>query len=242
MTNEAAEYGISGRMAGGGTVRRPWGRRWTAFVRGAFVAAPVCLLVYGVVRLADPDHGPGPAWTFGHLALAAGVGLFGVVFLGLRRLAAPTGRAGRVGAGVATGLGLAGAAAAFAQAVIDLVVGLRSADRAGMDRLFEEIQSRPGVEPAVYSVGPLLFYVGLLWIVTQLAAGRRTGVWRPAAVLLGTAVMGVSLDLIPLGALLFCAALSPLGRDLAARECAARADLAYSGGDPYGAAGLRAVA
>ncbi|MCF3183654.1 hypothetical protein IPZ70_27475, partial [Streptomyces polychromogenes] len=132
--------------------------------------------------------------------------------------------------------------AAFAQAVIDLVVGLRSADRAGMDRLFEEIQSRPGVEPAVYSVGPLLFYVGLLWIVTQLAAGRRTGVWRPAAVLLGTAVMGVSLDLIPLGALLFCAALSPLGRDLAARECAARADLAYSGGAPYGAAGLRTVA
>ncbi|MEW1635237.1 hypothetical protein AB0469_14270 [Streptomyces sp. NPDC093801] len=239
MTNEASVQGVRGARP---VAVRPWGRRRTAFVRGAFAAAPLCLLVYGVVRLADPDHGPGAAWTAGHLALAAGVALFGVVFLGLRRLAVPAGRVGRVGAGVATGLGLAGAVAAVAQAGVDLVVGWQSADRAGMDRLFEEVQSRPGVEPLVYSVGPMLFYVGLLWIVTQLAVERRIGVWRPLAVLLGTAAMAVSLDLIPLGALLYCAALSPLGRDVAARECAARADLAYAGGDPHTVAGLRAVA
>ncbi|MFF4581399.1 hypothetical protein ACFY15_23905 [Streptomyces sp. NPDC001373] len=258
MTNRASEYGISGPTAegtpdggtpdggtpDGGTPAgpgRPWGRRRTEFVRVAFVAGPLCMLAYGVVRLADPDHGPGPAWTVGHLFLTAGVLLFGAVFLGLRRLAAPVGPAGRVGAGVATGLGLAGVAAVVAQAVIDLAVGFRSADRAGMNRLFEDIQSRPGVEPVVYSVVPVLFYVGLLWIVTQLAVRRRTGVWRPVAVLAGTVVMAVSLDLIPLGALLFSAALAPLGRDLAARECAARADLAYTGGTPY-PAGLRAVA
>ncbi|RKT06192.1 hypothetical protein BX286_4230 [Streptomyces sp. 3211.6] len=239
MTNEAFVYGISGRAGGG---RRPWGPRWAGFVRAAFVFAPLCVLVYGVVRLADPGHGPGPAWTVGHVFLAAGLVLFGAVFLGLRRLAVPAGRAGRAGAGVATGLGLAGAVAAVAQAGIDLVVGFQATDRAGMDRLFEEVQGRPGVEPVVYSVGPMLFYVGLLWLVTQLAVQRRTGVWRPVAVLLGTAVMAVSLDLIPLGALLFAAALSPLGRDLAAHECAARADLAYAGAAAPRTAGLRAVA
>ncbi|MFJ8163668.1 hypothetical protein ACIRBY_22460 [Streptomyces sp. NPDC096136] len=244
MTNEASAQGNSGTAARAGRVRaggRPWGRRRSAFVREAFVAGPLCMLAYGGIRLADPGHGPGPAWTVGHLFLTAGVLLFGAVFLGLRRLVAPAGRAGRVGAWMATGLGLAGVAAVVAQAVIDLAVGFRSADREGMNRLFEQVQSRPGVEPVVYSVGPMLFYVGLLWIVTQLAVRRRTGVWRPVAVLAGTAVMGVSLDLIPLGALLFCAALAPLGRDLAARECAARADLAHSGGAPH-PAGLRAVA
>ncbi|MFD8145852.1 hypothetical protein [Streptomyces sp. NPDC059708] len=242
MTNTASEYGFSGPMAGGTPVGgRPWGRRRTAFVRGAFVAGPLCMVAYGVIRLSDPGHGPGLAWTAGHLFLTAGVLLFGAVFLGLRRLADPAGRAGRVGAGVATWLGLAGSAAVVAQAVIDLAVGFRSADRAGMNRLFEEIQSRPLVEPVVYSVGPLLFYVGLLWIVTQLAVRRRAGVWRPVAVLAGTAVMAVSLDLIPLGGLLFCAVLAPLGRDLAARECAARADRAYAAGAPH-RAGLRAAA
>ncbi|MEU3406420.1 hypothetical protein ABZ766_21115 [Streptomyces sp. NPDC006670] len=247
MSNEASRQrnssGAGGtRRAGAGRAGgRPWGRRRSAFVRGAFVAGPLCVLAYGVIRLADPGHGPGPAWTVGHVFLAAGLVLFGAVFLGMRRLAVPAGRAGRLGAGVATGLGLAGAAAAVAQAGIDLAVGFRSADRAGMDRLFEQVQSRPGVEPVVYSVGPMLFYVGLLWLVTQLAVQRRTGVWRPVAVLLGTAVMAVSLDLMPLGALLFGAALSPLGRDVAARECAARADLAYGGGAPHGG-GLRAVA
>ncbi|GAA0303322.1 hypothetical protein GCM10010302_47300 [Streptomyces polychromogenes] len=243
MTNEASEYGISGRTAerAAAGAGRPWGRRRTAFTRGAFVAGPLCMLAYGVIRLADPGHGPGLAWTAGHLFLLAGVLLFGAVFAGLRRLTAPAGRAGRAGAAVATGLGLAGVAAVVAQAAIDLAVGFQSADRAGMNRLFEEIQSRPGVEPVVYSVGPMLFYVGLLWIVTQLAVRRRTGLWRPVAVLAGTAVMGVSLDLIPLGALLFCAALAPLGRDLTARECAARADLAYAGA-ARPPAGLRAVA
>ncbi|MEU3314097.1 hypothetical protein ABZ743_15675 [Streptomyces sp. NPDC006662] len=198
-------------------------------MRGAFAGAPLCLLVYGLVRLSDPGHGPGVAWTAGHLALALGVALFGAVFPGLRRLTEPAGRAGRWSAGAATGLGLAGAAAVVVQAGIDLAVGFASADRAGMNRLFEQIQSRPGVEPVVYSVGPMLFYVGLLWIVGQLAVRRRIAVWRAAAVPAGTGVMAASLDLIPLGALLFYAALSPLGRDLAARECAARADLAYAG-------------
>ncbi|MCX5198553.1 hypothetical protein OOK31_32495 [Streptomyces sp. NBC_00249] len=194
--------------------------RGTNLTRTAFFAAPLCMLAYGLVRLSDPDHGPGAAWTAGHLALTASVLLFGAVFLGLYRMATvaagggPGG--GRLSAAAATATGLAGVLAVTAQAVIDLVVGFRATDRAGMDQLFEQIQSQPGVQPAVYTVGPLLFYVGLLWLTVQLAAQRRIGAWRPALVLLGTAAPAVSLDLIPLGALLFAAALTPLARALPA--------------------------
>ncbi|WP_404960233.1 hypothetical protein [Streptomyces sp. 147326] len=47
----------------------PQGYRRTTVTRAAFLAAPLCMLAYGIIRLSDPDHGPGPAWTAGHIAL-----------------------------------------------------------------------------------------------------------------------------------------------------------------------------
>ncbi|MFE1415968.1 hypothetical protein ACFW6F_34960 [Streptomyces sp. NPDC058746] len=180
--------------------------------RAAFVSAPLCILAYGAIRLGDPGHGPGPAWTVGHIALLAGVLQFALVFPALRRMTGPATAAGRASAGAGALLGLAGTLAVVAQAAIDLVVGLSAADRPEMNRLFDEVQSHPGMLPAVYTVGPMLFYVGLVWLLVQLAVRRRVGAWRPALVVLGTAVMAASLDLMPLGALLFTVALFP--RDL----------------------------
>ncbi|MET3987523.1 hypothetical protein [Streptomyces sp. PvR034] len=199
-----------------------WSPRRITLTRAAFYAGPLCMLVYGAVRLSAPEHRPDLSWAVGHLAMTLGVVLFGAVFLGLRRLVAPVGAAGRRSAGAATALGLIGVLAVTAQGVIDIVVGLRAADRPAMKELFEQVQSQPGVMPAVYTVGPMLFYVGLVWLVVQLAAARRIAVWRPVAVVLGVAAMAVSLDLIPLGAALFCAALSPLARELTAPATAPR--------------------
>ncbi|MEU9084478.1 hypothetical protein [Streptomyces sp. NPDC048357] len=39
----------------------PPGHRRTTVTRAAFITAPVCMLAYGLIRLGDPDHGPGPA-------------------------------------------------------------------------------------------------------------------------------------------------------------------------------------
>ncbi len=172
------------------------------------------MLAYGLIRLSDPDRGPGPAWTAGHIALLAGVSLFAVVLPALRRMAGPTTRPGRLSAAAATLLGLTGTLAVVVQAAIDLVVGFRAADRPGMERLFEEVQSHPGVQPAVYTVGPMLFYVGLVWLLVQLAVRRRVSPWRPVMVVLGTVTAAVSLDLLPLAALLFAAALVPPARPL----------------------------
>lgn len=174
------------------------------------------MLAYGAIRLSDPDHGPGLAWTGGHIAMVCGVLLFGVALPGLLRLSEPAAGAARLSARVAMSLGLVGVVAVTAQGVIDIVVGSRADDRAGMQRLFEDLQSHPGVTPAVYTVGPALFYLGLLWLVIQLAVRRRVSVWRPVLVVLGVAAMVVDLDLMPLSGVLFCVALSPLGWDLAA--------------------------
>lgn len=195
---------------------QPLSHRRATLVRAAFVSAPLCMLAYGMVRLSDPDHGPGPAWTAGHVLLLAGVVQFALILPALHRLTGPARGAGRLGAGTATLLGLTGTLAVAAQASIDLVVGFRAADRPEMARLFEEVQSHPGVLPAVYTVGPVLFYVGLLWLLVHLAVQRRVSPWRPVMVVLGTASTVASLDLLPLGALCFTAALLPRSLPLTA--------------------------
>ncbi|MFI1653368.1 hypothetical protein ACH4ZU_00320 [Streptomyces sp. NPDC020472] len=183
-------------------------RRWTWFT-----IAPLCMTAYGVVRLADGTHGPGVSWTLGHLALLASVSAFVPVTWRLRRWAtAGRGAAAGLFAGTAAAAGLLGAAAAAAQTVIDLVVGFLCTDRQAMDIMFDEVRSHPGVTPAVYTIGPPLFHVGLVLLTVQLAAIRRIAVWRPIVVVVGIAVTATSLDLLPLGGLLLLWALAPLER------------------------------
>ncbi|MDX3533669.1 hypothetical protein PV721_04675, partial [Streptomyces sp. MB09-01] len=50
--------------------------------------------------------------------------------------------------------------------------------------------------------------------LVQLAVQCRVSPWRPVMVVLGTATTAVSLDLLPLGALFFAAALFPPTRPL----------------------------
>ncbi len=173
------------------------------------------MTAYGLIRLTDEEHGPGLAWSSGHLFFLAAVVCFIPVVLGMRRMAAAgRARAGRGLAGAGAVTALLGVAAVVAQVVIDLVAGFLSEDREAMRELFRRVKSHAGVEPAVYTVGPLLFYVGLLLLLTQLAALRRTAAWRPLAVVAGIVATGVSLDLLPLAGLLFLLAFAPLGRQI----------------------------
>ncbi|MEV4434078.1 hypothetical protein [Streptomyces sp. NPDC049585] len=186
--------------------------RNTTWGRAAFTAGPLCMVAYGLLRLIDDRHGPGPDWSLGHLALLAGLLLFVPVFAGLRdRAARGRGPVARALAASGAVVGLAGAAAGAVQAAVDLAVAYCSADRATMDRLFAHVQSVPGVMPVVYTVGPVLFYVGLVLLLVQLAAQRAIAPWRPVAVVAGVVVTAATLDLIPVGGLLFLLALAPLG-------------------------------
>ncbi|MEU2393421.1 hypothetical protein [Streptomyces sp. NPDC007369] len=184
--------------------------RAARLIRFSYIAAPVLLVVYGSVRLlVEGAREPGAAWTTGHLAFLSGVLFFAVVCEGLRRTAAASGgpvrqRVARVGA-VA---GWVGAAAAAAQAVIDLYVGLRAADKPEMKELFARVQEVPGVMPAVYTVGPLFLYLGT---IALLASIRGPGTVRSLLLfVVGTTAMAANLDLLPLGGLCYLLAFAPL--------------------------------
>ncbi|WP_090946802.1 hypothetical protein [Nonomuraea jiangxiensis] len=176
----------------------------------SFVLAPALVLVYAVISLLDGldgTHGPGLAWTAGHLAFLAALALFVPLVVELARRA-PYRRTGLAIAAFA----LVGVAAGAAQFVIDVVVGFAAADRAGMGVLFDQIQAVPGVEPVVYTIVPTFFYAGLAVLVILQATAGRVGWWSPALVVVGVAVVAVNRDLLLLSAVLNIVGLAPLGR------------------------------
>ncbi|MEU6878525.1 hypothetical protein [Streptomyces sp. NPDC046712] len=182
-----------------------------ALTRVSFFAAPLLLIAYGSVRLFVPgSKAPGFGWTLGHFAFLFGVMFFGVACVGLWRMAVAGGGAVRRRIG-AVGLvaGLIGVGAAFAQAVIDLVVGFHAVDKAEMKELFAQVQEYPGVMPVVYTVGPVFLYIGLIALLATLTG--RHAVRALVLVLLGTVAMAASLDLMPIGGLCYLLALAPLG-------------------------------
>ncbi|MEV3984860.1 hypothetical protein [Nonomuraea sp. NPDC049758] len=178
--------------------------------RAAFVAAPLLVLSYGVIRIVDGldgSRGPGLAWTAGHLAFLAALALFIVIFREMWRM---LGR-NRI-ATTSLVVGLVGIACAAAQFVIDIVVGFMAADHDAMSPLFDQVQAVPGVSLAVYAAGPLLFYVAQLALVVQLAARRQVKLWTPVLVMLDFAIPILEKDLIPLGAVCMLVSFWPLAR------------------------------
>ncbi|XVQ83723.1 hypothetical protein ACQP2K_33540 [Microbispora siamensis] len=176
----------------------------------SLVAAPLLVGAYGVARMLDGldgSRGPGLAWTVGHLFFLAALVFFVQIFGRLRTMAG-----GGVTATVGYAAGLAGALALAAQFTIDIVVGFLSADHDAMGPRFDAVKAIPGVEPVVYTVVPLLFYVGMVALVARLAAGRRVPWWSPALMLVQAVLPLANKDLIPLGAALLLLAFVPLLR------------------------------
>jgi hypothetical protein len=188
----------------------------------SYLAAPALLLGYGVARLIDGldgTHGPGPAWTVGHLLFLASLVMFGFVLYDLARTVGASGRRARqfgLGTLVAAGLGLT----AFTGTVlVDLWVGLHASDRAGMNALYDRYDT-PALIPAL---GPL-FQLGLLVLLVQSVVVRRVPWWSPVAALLACVAITVDLDLLPLGALLFSIALAPFAALAASAPIGSAAD------------------
>ncbi|SEH00518.1 hypothetical protein SAMN05444920_116254 [Nonomuraea solani] len=189
--------------------------------RLAFIAAPLLVLAYGVIRILDGldgARGPGLAWTTGHLAFMAALVLFASTFVQMRRMA---GR--NTLSTVWTGLGIAGVLALLAQFGIDIAVGFMAADNAGMGVLFDQVKAVPGVSLAIYEGGPLLFFVGQVALVTQLAAQRRVRAWTPVLVLLDCVVPFIEKDLMPVGAILLLISFAPLAGRVSRRPVPAHA-------------------
>ncbi|MEV6972896.1 hypothetical protein [Kitasatospora sp. NPDC093806] len=179
----------------------------------AVVGAPVLMALYGGIRLLDGSREPGPGWLVGHTLMLLGLALFAPVLAALGRASGPRRTAGgRAGLRAALAVAFAGLAASLGQIGIDLYVGAVAVDKADQHRLFDELQSRPGVLPVFYSVGPLLFYVGLLalLVAASVGAGRVLRWWSPVLMLAGTVLTAADLAFIPVAAVCYLLALAPL--------------------------------
>ncbi|MFI5532447.1 hypothetical protein ACIA8O_28320 [Kitasatospora sp. NPDC051853] len=171
------------------------------------LVAPVLCGLYGAVRLLPEAREPGPSWLIGHALLLGSLLLFVPVLAELARRARALGRGiGRLLGPVA----YVGVAASVGQVLVDLWVGAVAEDKAAMRAMFQRVQDVPGVLPALYQVGPLLFHVGLVALLC--AAVRRSTWWSPVAGAAGVALAAAGLDLLPVAALLWVLALSPLER------------------------------
>jgi hypothetical protein len=178
--------------------------------RFAFIAAPLLVLAYGVIRILDGldgSRGPGIAWTTGHLAFIAALVLFVPIFWRLRQMAG-----GAALATVSAVAGTAGIVALLAQFGIDVVIGFVAADHDAMGPLFDQVQAVPGVHLAVYDAGPYLFYVAQLALVIHAAVRKEVKAWTPVLVLIDLMLPLIDKDLIPVGAVFLLVSFWPLAR------------------------------
>ncbi|RKR92167.1 hypothetical protein BDK92_6601 [Micromonospora pisi] len=171
-------------------------------VRIPAVLASALLFLYGVLRLVDGldgDHGPGPAWNLGHAFFLVAFVALGILTIGLRQVAPAVTVRTRLLANLATVAGLFGVACFLWVILGDLFAGLRDA--------------APLPDP-LEMIGPILFQLGILTLLTMLVTTRprRLPAWSPVLVFTGFLSIGVNLDLLPVGALLILAGLAPLTR------------------------------
>ncbi len=174
-----------------------------SLVRFAAVAAPILLLLYGLLRLIDGldgVHGPGLAWNLGHTLFLIGFVLLGVLAWGMRHLVPATTVRTRIVASLATVSALFGVGC-----FLWVILG----------DLFPDLHDSAPLPDALEMLGPLAFQLGVLTLLVMLvtARPRRLPVWSPLLVLLGFVLFAVNLDLIPAGALLILAGLAPLAGD-----------------------------
>jgi uncharacterized membrane protein YhhN len=165
------------------------------------IVAAGLFVAYGIVRLVDGrdgEHGPGTAWTVGHLLFLVGILLYGVMLVRARGLL----RARRGLGAAAVVVGMVGVAAFVRVFVVDLIVGFRAEDHAAMSRIGDEYErwpGDPGIYEPLYTVGPLLFLAGLLTLAVLLTVERQLPVWSPVLLLAGFVAISANLDLMPLG-------------------------------------------
>jgi len=185
----------------------------TTTLRWTLLAAPLALVGYGTARIIgrlDDTYGPGLDWQLAHLFGLAGFVLFVPLVLGMRALL----RGGPVRE-LAVGATLLGLAACVVQFAADMVEAFMAADSDELRSLQQDFSDLPGVQLAIYDVGPLFFFVGFVAVAVLAVRAGRLPWWSPVVLLLAFLLPVVgSLNLLPLTGLLMLAALLPLWRSL----------------------------
>ncbi len=161
-------------------------------MRPTTIAAPLLMLGYGIARWIDGFDGArhnGPAWPIGHTMFFLAIVLFAAQAVALAR------RSMSAIAWPALAATLVGAFCFLWVITQDLFSGF-SADL-------------PGI---LNAVGPPLFVIGMVTLLTLQVVARRLPVWSAIAFLAGYLAISVDLDLLPLASLVLIAGSIPVAR------------------------------
>lgn len=174
--------------------------RTSPLVKLAALAAPTLVFLYGVLWYIDGldgHRGSGLAWNLGHTLFFVAFVLFGMLIIGLRRLVRHTVAWKQAVANISTVAALSGVAC-----FLWVILG----------DVFARLQDTAPLPDPLKTAGPLLFQLGLLALLIRLviARPRRLPAWCPMLVFLGFVSIGVSLSLLPIGAILIMAGFFPL--------------------------------
>lgn len=175
--------------------------------RAALLLGPLAMTAYGITRIIgklDDRYGPGPDWQLAHLFGLAGMLLFIPI---IRHLRAHT-RPGPLRETVTTAT-LLGLATSIVQFTADITTAALADDRADMTRLQHDFTDLPGIQLAIYDIGPQLFFIG---IVILAALTKTLPWWSPVLLLTAVLLAAADLNLLPITGLLMLAALHPLTR------------------------------
>lgn len=198
---------------------------WKRIAGWSFAAAPPLVLVGWALMRLNGAGGQEPGWTLAHIAWVVNAVMYAIVCVELYRRARDTTGKGRV---LATGcliVGVIGAACLLAQMVIDLVVGFATDNRTDMRAMSGQIHDLPGVQLAVYDVGPVLLFLVLITQAIHVAVLKRGTTAFAALVTAAVVVSGTELLLeIPLrlaqasSALILWIAFLSVARELLRRD------------------------
>jgi hypothetical protein len=153
--------------------------------------APIGILVGWAGMRLGGGGGDEPLWTSSHLVWLPSYAALAFGYIGVHALIRPERAAGKALAGFGVALAAIGGLAVAAQMVVDLGVGFGSSNATEMSELSDRIQGVPGVEAAVYEVGPLLLFVGMLILTIHAAARRRIPAYAAVLVVAAVVVSGL---------------------------------------------------
>jgi hypothetical protein len=164
-------------------------------------------------------HGPGLFWSVGHVFFLL---TFAALVLVVRDLRTRVGAGSRLALLMAT-VAIVGLSVFLRVGVIDLLTGFTAADHAAMTPISQRLNAWPDPRLVpVFRLGPVLFQVGFLALLVQLALMRRLP-WRtPLLVFSGFVLVGLDLKFLTVGALLIGLGFEPLIRTATTNRPAAR--------------------
>ena len=170
-------------------------------VRAAVIGAPLFIFLYGTIRLipipADGGNNHGLGWSLGHTLFFIAFILLGCLTIVLRQLIAAKTRLAGIIADIAMAAGLCGTAI--------FIWGI-------LGDIFVRVHLAAPVPGILQAVGPLLFIIGVLILLTWCAVARpHTLPFRsPVLVLAGFLMFSLSLNLLSVGAIMLFGGLLPI--------------------------------